>query len=243
MFSNSCILYDMTEPTATETADTRRDIDWTTVAGVTFFVTVSLLAGAASLLMSFHGLRDLVIRVEGVQGWLSNVGPIGIDGLQLASFAVLMFTVGAPFRVRLYLWCAFFGAIGLSVLGNALDAWARHTGAFGIGMSAVWPALLAAATHLAVIAIRWWKTSGLKETAVATVEAEPAKATEAKAKAPTEAQLASWAKARYRTTPSSAKVAAAMRDQGWDVSDKKVERWTRDLRTPVPTPIPVESAA
>lgn len=237
----------MTDATPTKRIDIRASVLLVVLA----LVLCAVMAGSASLFMSFHGLRDLVIRVEGVTGWLSNVGPIGIDGLQLATLFAIVFTVGAPARVRVYLWIVFFGAIAVSVVGNMLDASARGVDASGVWLSAFWPVLLAAATHVVVVAIRWWNDSRATATAevVATAgeqmtessvdEPEPDAGAVDKP-SPTRAQLQAWARARYRNVKSSRKVAEAMQANGHPVSMKDVERWTRDLRAAVASDEPAE---
>lgn len=119
---------------------------------------VAGIAGAASLMLSWAGIRDMIARVEGVHGWLSLVGPAGIDGLQLASLVAIIVTTGAPYAVRLYLWSVFFASIGVSVVMNAADASARGIGPEGVILSGLWPALLAASTHVVVVAVRWLRS-------------------------------------------------------------------------------------
>lgn len=230
----------MTDATPRQTADSES----TSTAVLAALVACSTIAGAASLFMSFHGLRDLVERVEGVHGWLSNVGPFGIDGLQLATLFAIVFTASAPLRIRIYLWVVFFASIAVSVVGNVIDAGARHVEASGVWLSGFWPALLAAATHVVVVSVRWWRERRRASTAetVATAADEMAESSvdegepdvEAGDKpSPTRAQIQAWARARYRTARSSRKVAEAMTANGYPVSPKDVERWTKDLRAPV----------
>lgn len=243
----------MTDVNPSETIDTGRDNAATAAVGIAMLAIVVAITGSASLMMSFHGLRDLVQRVEDVQGWLSNVGPVGIDGLQLASLVAIIITVNAPLRVRVYLWTVFFASIGLSVAGNCVDAAARHAGVAGVVLSGVWPALLAGATHVAVVAVRWFLDARRAATAVATpnlaavgqelgIDEDDTDVESVDKPSPTEAQLIAWAKARYKTARSSAKVGTAMRAKGWSVSDKQVERWTKDLRT-IPTDVPAPEPA
>lgn len=232
-------------------ADVSHQSDSTPIPGLVIglLITMAAIAGAASLMMSFHSLRDLVQRVEDVHGWLSNVGPVGIDGLQLASLFAIVITATARFRVRLYLWVLFFGSIALSVAGNCVDASARHAGTAGIVLSGVWPALLAAATHVVVIAVRWWQESRpvatVQETLAPVEDAEPVSAppawdtptgaVEVVGKKPaTPAQIQAWARQRYqRGGVSCEAVATAMTAKGYTVSAKQVERWTKDLRAAV----------
>ena len=223
----------MTDATPRQTADSES----TSTAVLVALVACSTIAGAASLFMSFHGLRDLVERVEGVHGWLSNVGPFGIDGLQLATLFAIVFTATAPLRIRIYLWVVFFASIAVSVVGNVIDAGARGVDASGVWLSGFWPALLAAATHVVVVSVRWWRDRRRASTAEAlaadesTAADEPEPDAEAVDKpSPTRAQIQAWARARYRTARSSRKVAEAMTANGYPVSAKDVERWTKDLR-------------
>jgi hypothetical protein len=238
----------MTELDASETPDTGSDSSSVHWAVVALLVLVVFIAGSASLMMSFHGLRDLVERVEDVHGWLSDVGPVGIDGLQLASLFAIIMTATAPIRVRAYLWLVFLGSIALSVVGNCVDAAARHAGGAGVVLSGVWPALLAAATHVVVMAVRWWqssrpepKPSPLERDIVAEVRADlaraipaaPASADLVEPSAKSAAQLRAIARSRYQNNSSCRQVAIDMTTRGWSVSEKQVERWTKDLRAPV----------
>lgn len=221
----------MTARTLSQATDTTTDkppIHWTAIAAMGC---VAAGTGAASLFMSFHGLRDLVKRVEGVEGALSSIGPFGIDGLQVAALVAIVITAGAPFRVRFYLWTAFFGSIAVSVAMNMVDAAERHSGAAGIVLSGFWPALLAAATHVVVVAFRWWQSQRSRTPIKATApdpQPEPTKADERSE--PTDAQKRSWARQRYATARSCKKVAADMTANGVPVSEKQVERWTTDMR-------------
>lgn len=248
------IVVGMTQPTATETTDTRSDsgtIHWSVLV---LMIAVAAMAMFASLYMSFHGLRDLVERSENVIGSGAAIGPFGIDGLQLASLFAIIITVGARTRVRVYLWLVFFSSIGVSVAMNASDAALRHAGAVGMVLSGFWPALLAAATHVVVVAVRWWLESRRNATAaltpaIAVVRREPGGDEDgepSESKEPTEAQLKAWARKRYLSVRSSRKVAEAMTANGTPVSEKQVERWTKSLRTapavtdaPSPEPSPV----
>lgn len=223
--------------TVTEPSDTHGDAQPVPTMVIVMLVAVVAATSLASLFMSFHGLRDLVERAEGVAGWLSSVGPFGIDGLQIGSLFGIVVTSGAPFKVRFYLWCVFLGSIGVSTAMNASDAVIRHAGLPGVVLSGFWPVLLAAATHVLVVAIRWWLESRqiaeLAATEPATEYAdEPDTVPTPKPKPPATAkQIQAWARQRYaRGGVSCKQVAEAMTGNGYPVSEKQVERWTKDLR-------------
>lgn len=235
----------MTDLDTSEPTDTPTDSEPIHGAVIVLLVGVVFIAGCASMLMSFHGLCDLVQRVEDVKGWLSYVGPVGIDGLQLAALFAIVITSTAPKSVRGYLWTVFLGSIGLSVAGNCVDASARHAGLPGIILSGVWPALLAAATHVVVMAVRWWQSSRREQTPAPTANRlqpstdtppakpadEPTPVAEPVAPKPlSAAQIQSRARTLYTNGRSAAQVSDVMTANGIKVSAKQVERWTKDIR-------------
>jgi hypothetical protein len=231
-----------TEPTDTATdnpTDTGRGHRLARVA----LIAPACVVGTASFFESFHGLYDLLRRVAQAPPALAAVGPIGVDGLQLVSLVGTVIARRAPWHTRLYMWTALLGATGVSVAGNAIDARARGLADAGVWISGAWPVLLAAASHIVVVSSRLLenRTSPPDDepTRVPRVEEvyehhdeeQPDIVGEREQPAvPTDAQLRARARARYSRGVSCAKISTDLRAQGHDVSEKKVERWTADLR-------------
>jgi hypothetical protein len=195
-----------------------------------------LTVAGASFTETFHGLYDLMQRVEREGTVLSAVGPIGIDGLQLVALAGTYFLRRAEWHVRLYVWMVFLAANGVSVAGNVIDASARGLTDWGVRIAGVWPILLALASHIAIVSVRRLEKPTPTPAAASAPEPtwdedlEPVSAVPAEPARPTEAQLRARARARYQNGASCRRIAADLSDQGFDVSEKKVERWTADIR-------------
>jgi hypothetical protein len=133
------------------------------------------------------------------------------------------------------MWTALLGATAVSVTGNAVDASARHLTDAGLWISGLWPVLLAAASHIVVVSSRLLEERPARATQEPTVAelAEPGADTgeeSAPVSAPTEAQLRARARSRYQRGTSCRAIAVDLQAQGFGVSEKKVERWTADLR-------------
>lgn len=227
-----------TEPTdtGTDTPAAGRRVPRGTYAAL---LTPTVVVGAASFTETFHGLRDLMERVEEQATWLSTVGPIGIDGLQLVALAGTYFMRNAQVRIRLYMWSVFLAANAVSVAGNVVDASARHLSTPGVVIAGVWPVLLALAAHTVIVSARWLESRG------APVAAQPSpappveqvdedqderEANRLTPSVPTEAQLRARARMRYARGVSCRQISDDLKSQGIDVSEKKVERWTADIR-------------
>lgn len=221
-------------------SDTGRDIATAYRALVGF----TGLVAAVTFVLSFLGLYDYGWRVAGVPTWLAWLVPVGVDGLTLVAVAATYALRHEVFRARAYAWSVFAVAVLASTLGNLSHAVARGLTWEGQVGAAAWPALLALASHLAIVAKRHLERGDVAEARGATHEpAATAPATTPRAAAPA-------------ARPATRKPAAARQAGGGPVRDKpararqqylagerlasiavslgtnkrNVERWTKDLR-------------
>lgn len=121
------------------------------------------LVAAVTFVLSFLGLYDYGWRVAGVPTWLAWLVPVGVDGLTLVAVAATYALRHEVFRARAYAWSVFAVAVLASTLGNLSHAVARGLTWEGQVGAAAWPALLALASHLAIVAKRHLERGGVAE--------------------------------------------------------------------------------
>lgn len=217
---------------------------------------LTVAVGVVTFTLSFVGLRDYGIRVEGLSPWLAPLVPIGVDVLSLCGVAATYLLRCSRARVRAYAWLVFGVAVALSVAGNLTHAVARHLSPAGMVGAAAWPILLALASHLVIVTRRALD----RDTATpVSLGATPAVApVAARAVGHTLVSDRSTSGAFDRSDPDGSAVAAVagrVASQGDNdiirqrarhrvaagepcdpvaqdlgVSKKSVERWTRDIR-------------
>jgi hypothetical protein len=137
------------------TTDMRHDGDargWR--AALAALIALTVAVGVVTFTLSFVGLRDYGIRVQGLNTWLAPLVPVGVDILSLCGVAATYLLRHAAVRVRAYAWLVFGVAVALSVAGNLTHAVARHLSAAGMVGAAAWPILLALAAHLVIVTRR-----------------------------------------------------------------------------------------
>jgi hypothetical protein len=114
----------------------------------------TVVVAAVTFALSFHGLSDYGQHVAGVNGWMSWLVPVGVDGLTLCAVAATFLLRHASLHIRVYAWFVFAVAVGSSVAGNLSHAAARGLSWEGKIGAAAWPILLALASHLVIVTRR-----------------------------------------------------------------------------------------
>jgi hypothetical protein len=137
----------MTVPPGDATRDTSR-------RAFGALLTFTLLVGAVTFVLSFHGLDNYGAALAGLGG-LAFLVPLGVDGLTLVAVAATYLLREAPWHVRAYAWLVFAVAIAASVAGNLSYAASRHLTPAGMVGAAAWPILLAFASHMVIVTRRW----------------------------------------------------------------------------------------
>lgn len=137
---------------------------------VILFVGVLLIAFG----LSFHGLFEFGRRIMMWPDALCAAAPLGLDVFSLVGLLATFLTHDARWRVRVYCWAAFGFTVALSVVGNAISAYAlldtgdaSASGQFvwgyrqvsAVSGAAIWPALSAVALHVLIVVRRHldWK--------------------------------------------------------------------------------------
>lgn len=226
-------------------SDTGRDITTAYRALVGF----TALVAAVTFVLSFLGLYDYGWRVAGVPTWLAWLVPVGVDGLTLVAVAATYALRHEVFRARAYAWSVFAVAVLASTLGNLSHAVARGLTWEGQVGAAAWPALLALASHLAIVAKRHLERAGVAEQR----DAPPVPVATSTPSAPTASPATSSPVAPKRPAAKTQPIRTA-RDSDSDLratardmylggerrlvkiamklntSKRTVERWTKDLR-------------
>lgn len=123
-------------------------------AALAALIALTVAVGVVTFTLSFVGLRDYGIRVQGLNTWLAPLVPVGVDILSLCGVAATYLLRHAAVRVRAYAWLVFGVAVALSVAGNLTHAVARHLSPAGMVGAAAWPILLALAAHLVIVTRR-----------------------------------------------------------------------------------------
>lgn len=194
----------------------------------------TLFVGTVSFVMSLHSLYDLLIRVAGVPRGLAMLAPLGVDGLTLCAVAATHLLRNAPWRVRAYAWTVFWVPTGLSIAGQVVDARVRHLPPEGLVALATMPPLFALSAHLTVVSLRWAARLSRVPSPVleeAALEDGEPDSDEPRQKRPlTPAQAKSIARRRRANNKTYEEIASGLRDKGYDVSAKTVERWFKPVR-------------
>lgn len=196
----------------------------------------TVLVAAVTFVLSFSGLDDYGRRVAEL-GILSPLVPLGVDGLTLCAVAATFLLRRAAWHVRLYAWCVFGVAVAASVAGNLSHAAAKSLSWEGMVGAAAWPILLALASHLVIVVRRNMERAG-QPTATAAPIAEPVPAVARAPGAPRQPRatpvrdndlIRQRARDMYRDGTPLRDIAKTL-----SVHKRSVERYTKDLRQPVP---------
>lgn len=195
-----------------------------------FLLGFTLLVGAVTFVLSFHGLDDYGARVAGLAG-LAWLVPLGVDGLTLVAVAATYLLRTAPWRVRAYAWLVFGVAIAASVAGNLSHAVARHLAADGMVGAAAWPILLALASHLVIVTRRWMERRRPVPVPDSAPDIEPVADQPEPDSNPRPFDGKAYARRRAGAGASNADIGKALREKfGVEVTDRTIGRWTEDLR-------------
>lgn len=114
----------------------------------------TVVVATVTFALSFHGLSDYGQHVAGINGWMSWLVPVGVDGLTLCAVAATFLLRHASIHIRAYAWFVFAVAVGASVAGNLSHAASRGLSWEGKIGAAAWPILLALASHLVIVTRR-----------------------------------------------------------------------------------------
>lgn len=193
-------------------------------------LTFTLLVGAVTFTLSFHGLDNYGAALAGL-GDLAFLVPLGVDGLTLVAVAATYLLRQAPWHVRSYAWLVFAVAIAASVAGNLSYAASRHLTPAGMVGAAAWPILLAFASHMVIVTRRWMERRSTVAIPDIRPDTEPVADLPEDAPDPRPFDAQAYARRRAGQGHKVADIGRALRKRGENVSDRQVGRWTEDIRT------------
>lgn len=174
------------------------------------------LAGPIGLaILALAAAGALLARASGLDHPLSTLYPLAIDLLAAAAYRAALRLQDAPFHVRRIPLVVTVVFVALSVVGNALHAWAPPGGELDVprgvaAVTAVPPLSGAVIVHLYVLARRWGRPASSTTPAPATPDQNEKRIEEEAA--PAEDLVATGARI------NRAAVAGAVRAQGRTVS-------------------------
>lgn len=142
----------MTENSDTTTSDIVRQPNPVAKLGL---LTGLYVVVVGTFTLSFAGLYDYGQNLSQLPLILPAVVPVVIEGLTICAVGAIYILRHAPFRIRIFSWAVFVVPVSLSVAGNMSHATARHLPTVAVAGSAAWPIILALATHLVVVTIRY----------------------------------------------------------------------------------------
>ena len=209
--------------------DTPRD---TLAIALGTLIVCAVIVGAITFTLSFAGLDDYGRIVAG-EGHLSFLVPLGVDGLTLVGVAATYILRTAPLHVRAYAWSVFAVALGASIAGNLSHAMAHHLSRQGQVGAAAWPVFLALASHVVIVVRRrqeMTRTVADEPDAPETDTADEPDVETPATRGPLPAKT--YAIQQARRGWNAARIHAALKARGDDVSRRTVSRWLTDLRTP-----------
>jgi len=142
----------MPENSDTATSDTVRQPN--PVAKAALLVGLYVVV-VGTFTLSFAGLYDYGNNLSQLPLILPAFVPVVIEGLTICAVGAIYILRHAPFRIRIFSWAVFVVPVSLSVAGNMSHALSRHLPTVAVAGSAAWPIILALATHLVVVTIRY----------------------------------------------------------------------------------------